>query len=104
MTQAKINPAILRWACKRQQLSEEAIANKVGLKDKPKRLQAWERGEELPTFRQAQELVRERRIQEGFAPLPFVGRFSARTPVCRCLDVPYQDTFTLLREQKIVLR
>ncbi|MDI6696362.1 MAG: XRE family transcriptional regulator [Anaerolineales bacterium] len=139
---AKINPAILRWARDRLQLTEEEVARKVGLKDKPERLQAWEKGEELPTFRQAQELaralhipfgylflsrpplttlpiadfrtlpesqkgkfspeledvlndalrkrdwLRERRLQEGLRPLPFVERFSIQTnPQVICEDI-----------------
>lgn len=66
MTQAKINPAILRWARNRLQLTEEEVAQKVGLKDRLERLQAWEKGEELPTFRQAQELARALRIPFGY--------------------------------------
>lgn len=135
MTQAKINPAILRWARQRLGLTEAEVARKVGLKDRPERLQMWERGENLPTFRQAQELartlripfgylflteppatslpvpdfrvlpeseqglfspdledvlndalrkqewLRERRIQEGYPPLPFIGRFSWQAAV-----------------------
>ncbi len=66
MTQAKINPAILRWARKRLNLTEEEAARKIGLKEKPQRLQAWEQGEELPTFRQAQELARALQIPFGY--------------------------------------
>ncbi len=66
MTEAKINPAILQWARKRLDLSEEDVARKVGLKDKPQRLRAWEQGEELPTFRQAQELARALQIPLGY--------------------------------------
>jgi len=142
MTQAKINPTILRWARNRLQLTEEEVARKVGLKEKPERVRAWEQGESLPTFRQAQKLarvlhipfgylflsqpplttlpiadfrtlpevrrgnfspeledvlndalrkrdwLRERRIQEGAAPLPFMGRFSTRTsPQILCKDI-----------------
>lgn len=142
MTQAKINPAILRWARNRLQLTEEEVAKKVGLKEKPERVRAWEQGECLPTFRQAQKLarvlripfgylflsqpplttlpiadfrtlpkvqrgkfspeledvlndalrkrdwLRERRMQEGAAPLPFVGRFPAQTsPRILCKDI-----------------
>ncbi len=66
MSQAKINPAILRWARQRLGLSEAEVARKVGLKDDYPRLQAWERGEPLPTFRQAQDLARVLRIPFGY--------------------------------------
>ncbi|MCI0519678.1 MAG: helix-turn-helix transcriptional regulator, partial [Chloroflexi bacterium] len=58
ISQAKINPLILRWARERLNLTEEDVANKLGMKDKPRRLIIWEKGDELPTFRQAQELAR----------------------------------------------
>lgn len=66
MTKAKINPAILRWARDRVQMTEEEVARKIGLKEKPERIQAWERGESFPSFRQAQELARVLRIPFGY--------------------------------------
>ncbi len=64
MTQANINPLILRWARERLQLPVEEAARKLGLK--PERLEAWERGESLPTFRQAQQLSRVLYIPFGY--------------------------------------
>lgn len=90
MTQAKINPVVLRWARVRLQLSQEEIACKVGLKNTPERLQAWEQGEELPTFRQAQQLARVLRIPFGYL-------FLSEPPLT---TLPIADFRTLPKAQK----
>lgn len=90
MTQAKINPAILRWARGRLQLTEAEIARKVGLKKKPERVQAWEQGEAFPTFRQAQELARALRIPFGYL-------FLSRPPLT---TLPIADFRTLPEAQR----
>ncbi len=66
MTLAKINPAMLRWARERAGLSLPDAAQKMGLKDKPERLHAWEQGDKLPTFRQAQEIAQALHIPFGY--------------------------------------
>lgn len=66
MSQAKINPQIIRWARERLGLSIDETARRVGMKDKPERLSAWERGDELPTFSQARELAQTLRIPLGY--------------------------------------
>ncbi len=90
MTQAKINPAILRWARDRLQLTEEAVARKIGLKEKPERVQAWEQGESFPTFRQAQELARVLHIPFGYL-------FLSRPPLT---TLPIADFRTLPETQR----
>ena len=90
MTQAKINPAILRWARNRLQLSEEEVARKIGLKDRPERLHAWEKGETLPTFRQAQELARVLHIPFGYL-------FLSQPPIT---TLPISDFRTLPEYQR----
>ncbi|HQE93361.1 MAG TPA: XRE family transcriptional regulator [Anaerolineae bacterium] len=66
MNQAKINPLILQWARRRLDLTEEQLAQKIGLGAKPQRLQVWERGQEFPTFRQAQALAHVLHIPFGY--------------------------------------
>lgn len=90
MMQAKINPAILRWARNRLQLTEEEVVRKMGLKDKPERLQAWERGEELLTFRQAQKLAR-------VLYIPFGYLFLSQPPLT---TLPIADFRTLPESQR----
>lgn len=85
MNQAKINPAILRWARNRLQLTEEDVARKMGLREKPERLRAWEEGQAFLTFRQAQELAR-------ILQIPFGYLFLSRPPVT---TLPIADFRTL---------
>jgi len=66
MTNANINPAILQWARHRLNLTEAQIAQKVGLRHKAHRVKAWEAGDQLPTFRQAQNLARALKIPFGY--------------------------------------
>lgn len=64
MSQALIQPDILRWARERNQLSIEATAEKI--KVKPDTLYAWELGDAKPTFRQAQNLAHRLNIPFGY--------------------------------------
>jgi len=90
MTQARINPIMVRWARQRLQLSEADVAQKIGLKNKPERLQAWEKGEQFPTFRQAQDLARALHIPFGYL-------FLSQPPQ---MTLPIADFRTLPETQK----
>lgn len=61
---AQINPANLRWARERAQLSEAALAKK--LKVEEDKLIAWEEGEKKVTFKQAQDFAKQTLIPFGY--------------------------------------
>lgn len=68
MSQALVNPDILRWARERSYLGVEMLAHKIGIRvDK---ILAWEMGEALPTFKQAQKLAHTVHIPFGYLFLP----------------------------------
>ncbi|SIO61496.1 Helix-turn-helix domain-containing protein [Bradyrhizobium erythrophlei] len=62
--EALITPDVLRWARERSKLSTDDVAGRLGLK--PDRVDAWERGEAKPTFKQAQNLANVLRIPFGY--------------------------------------
>lgn len=64
MAQANINPDILSWARQRARLSLSVLASKLHVKED--KLQAWETGEEKPTFRQAQDYAHHTYIPFGY--------------------------------------
>ncbi|APF66588.1 MULTISPECIES: XRE family transcriptional regulator [Vibrio] len=64
-TQALINPQIVTWARKRAGLSEEAFAQKLGIK-KVDRVVEWEAGTSKPTFVQAQKIASATNIPFGY--------------------------------------
>jgi len=66
MDGVKINPLLLQWARQRAGLSNEQLAKKVGLAQKPEVVRAWEAGSAHPTFRQTQALARALRISLGY--------------------------------------
>ncbi len=64
MTEALVNPSMLRWARERFQLSPDILAQKLNVASE--RISLWEQGEARPTFRQAQTLARVLRIPFGY--------------------------------------
>ena len=64
MTKALITPELIRWARERYSLTTEAAAQKIDVKADT--LNAWERGEALPTLHQAQNLARKLHVPFGF--------------------------------------
>lgn len=64
MTHALTNPAMLRWARSRADLTVERIA--LALHVKPGQVQAWEDGSEHPTFKQAQSFANACHVAFGF--------------------------------------
>ena len=61
---AYINPNILTWARDRAQLSVDALAQKLNVKEE--KIEAWERGENHPTFKQAQSFAEKTHIPFGY--------------------------------------
>ncbi len=61
---AKINPDILSWARKRAQLSMSVLAKKLAINEE--RLEQWEKGEKLLTFKQAQSFSNKTHIPFGY--------------------------------------
>lgn len=68
MSQALVNPDILRWASERSYLGVDILAHKIGTK--VEKVLAWEMGEALPTFKQAQKLAHTVHIPFGYLFLP----------------------------------
>lgn len=64
MTEALVTPQVIEWARQRYHLAIDTAAEK--LKIKPDKLEAWEKGDERPTFRQAQRLAQKLRIPFGY--------------------------------------
>ncbi len=64
MTEALITPQIIEWARLRYHLAVDIAAEK--LKIKPERLEAWEKGDERPSFIQAQKLAQKLHIPFGY--------------------------------------
>ncbi len=64
MTEAFVTPQIIEWARQRYHLAIGTAAEK--LKIKPNKLEAWEKGDERPTFRQAQSLAQRLHIPFGY--------------------------------------
>lgn len=61
---AQINPANLRWARERAQLSEAALAKKLRVEEQ--KLIAWELGQAKVTFKQAQDFAKQTLIPFGY--------------------------------------
>lgn len=64
MAEALVTPQVIEWARQRYHLAIDTAAEK--LKIKPGKLEAWEKGDERPTFRQAQHLAQKLRIPFGY--------------------------------------
>ena len=64
MTEALVTPQLIEWARQRYHLAIDTAAEKLRIK--PDKLEAWEKGNERPTFRQAQRLAQKLRIPFGY--------------------------------------
>jgi len=64
MSQALVNPDILRWARERAHLAVDRLADK--LLTSVDNILAWESGEKLPTFRQAQKVANTVHVPFGY--------------------------------------
>lgn len=64
MIAARITPELLRWARERRKISIDTLAKKVGIA--PSAMEAWEKGEARPTFRQALVLAHKLSVPFGY--------------------------------------
>ncbi len=64
MTEALVTPQVIEWARLRYHLTIDTAADK--LRVKPDKLEAWEKGNERPTFHQAQSLAHKLHIPFGY--------------------------------------
>ncbi|MBI4296589.1 MAG: ImmA/IrrE family metallo-endopeptidase [Chloroflexi bacterium] len=64
MTEALVTPQLLKWARERRHFSVHTAANKVNVE--PHKLDAWEKGQERPTLRQAQSLAQTLNVPFGY--------------------------------------
>jgi Zn-dependent peptidase ImmA (M78 family)/DNA-binding XRE family transcriptional regulator len=84
MGRAMIQPKILTWARNRAHLAIEDLARKVGIK-KAEKVVCWEKGEEQPTFKQAQKLAKALYIPFGYLFLETPPQEKASIPDLRTL-------------------
>lgn len=103
-TQAHINPALLLWSRQRAGMSRQAVA--TGLAAKPEQIAAWEAGERLPTFRQAQHWASVTHIPFGFLFLPSPPEDSLPLPDLRTVggEAPSRPSADLLDTLRGVLQ
>ncbi len=101
---AKINPTLLNWARDRAQLSVVKLAEKLNVSEE--KLAAWESGEQLPTFRQAQNVADKTHIPFGFLFLPKPPEESLLLPDLRTVNghQPLRPSAELLEMVRIVLQ
>ena len=101
---ARINPAILSWARERAQFAVPTLASK--LKVPPERLDAWERGEQWPTFRQAQDFASRTYIPFGYLYLREPPEETLPLPDLRTVagHRPERPSAELIEMAQIVLR
>lgn len=64
MSRVQVNSELLRWACVRSRIDD------FELRERFPHLQAWERGEKLPTFRQLEQFATATRTPLGYFFLP----------------------------------
>ena len=64
ITRAEVTPRLLSWARRRRGVKTSDLAKKLNVR--PLTVDAWERGDKMPTFRQARELARALYIPFGY--------------------------------------
>ena len=63
-TGAEVTPCLLSWARRRRGVEASDLAKKLEVS--PETVAGWERGDKMPTFRQAQRLVRALYVPFGY--------------------------------------
>lgn len=103
-TQAHVNPTLLNWARQRAGLTQHAVAQ--GLPVKPEKVIAWEAGESLPTFRQAQKWAAVTHVPFGYLFLPAPPEDVLPLPDLRTVggELPAKPSIDLLDTVRDVLR
>jgi len=104
ITYARINPDILTWARERAQLSMSALASKLKISEE--KVDAWERGEKQPTFKQAQTFAARTHIPFGYLYLRQPPKDKMPLPDLRTVygDTPRRISPELIEMVQIVLR
>ncbi len=95
---AQINPNILPWARERARMSVSALAKKLNVRED--KIDAWEKGDKPPTFKQAQNFADKTHIPFGYLflntppteelPLPdlrTIGNEAPRRPSPELIDI-----------------
>lgn len=101
---ARINPALLTWARERAQFGVPVLASR--LKIPPERLEAWERGEQWPTFKQAQDFASRTYVPFGYLYLREPPEETLPLPDLRTVagHRPERPSAELIEMAQIVLR
>lgn len=104
MSQAQVNPSILSWSRQRAGLTELDVAH--GLPVKPEKVLEWERGESLPTFRQAQKWATIAHIPFGYLFLREAPAEELSLPDLRTVDsaAPRKPSLNLMDTIRDVLK
>ncbi len=104
ITHAHINPALLSWSRERAGLTQHALAQ--GLSVKPDQVVAWEAGDSLPTFKQAQKWASVAHVPFGFLFLPAPTEEELPLPDLRTVggNPPPRPSIDLLDTIRDVLR
>ncbi len=96
MLQAVIKHNIVKWARERANLNEAEIAKSLNV-NKGKYL-SWEKGETLPSFRQAQKLAKKLRIPFGYLYLDTPPKQEVQIPDLRTIHGGISDLSPDFRE------
>lgn len=64
MSHTLIKSKLLRWALERSRISHETVAKRVNVQ--PEKIELWESGKDVPTFRQAQNLAKTLHVPLGY--------------------------------------
>lgn len=99
MTEALINPEIIKWARNRSNITIELLSNKI--KQNEDKIIKWEQGEQKPTFNQARALAHKLNIPFGYLYLKEPPEEKLPIPDLRCvndnvnksLSPDFRDTF-----------
>ena len=103
-TQAHVNPVLLSWSRQRAGLTQHALAK--GLATNLDRIESWEKGEALPTFRQAQKWAATTHVPFGFLFLPAPPQEKLPLPDLRTVggNIPSHPSVDLLETIRGVLQ
>lgn len=101
---AQINPNILLWARERAQMSANVLAKKLSVSTD--QLDAWEKGDKPPTFKQAQKFADKTHIPFGYLFLTIPPKEDFPLPDLRTIgnEAPRKPSTELIDMVQIVLQ
>lgn len=104
ITYAKVNPQILTWARERARLSVPELAPKMKVSED--RIDSWESGAQLPTFKQAQDFANKTHIPFGYLYLKQPPEENLPLPDLRTVggQHPERPSAELMEMAQMVLR